>query len=97
MPERPNDIKKFINELVTLTNDSVSVLIDEPAEDYGQWWIDISHYNSKLETSLSWKNGLGFGIYDVESTDQDIYGERPYIHEIDPTVAAKKIADQILN
>lgn len=56
-----------------LTNaiDGVEINLDEPGDEAGEWWIDISA--GKFQTTLSWRSGHGFGVF----TSEGDYGARP--------------------
>ena len=93
---RPEEIKTFINIVAEMTNNGVKILVDSPASDDGEWWIDLIHYSLEFETTVSWRRDLGFGIYELEEFDSNFYGENPFDFEHDPKLAANKALADII-
>jgi hypothetical protein len=50
---------------------NLTVAVDRPDNEAGEWWFDVSYSN--FHTSVLWQYGHGFGMFSTESD----YGSRP--------------------
>ena len=66
----PSDILGFV-ELVRGTYHDVTVDLDAPGTETGEWWIDVSA--DGFRTTLLWTMDHGFGVF----TSEPGYGDRP--------------------
>ena len=58
-------------KLIETKFENVKASIDLPEDPIGESWIDITAGN--FSTSISYRRGVGFGLYIMDS----VYGERP--------------------
>lgn len=89
--ERQFDLRETsreqVDELQRLLGDGLSEFeIDEPDDPAGEWWIDLDL--SGYRTTVSWRSGLGFGIYTAQ---ENAYGQSPDELFWEPQLAARRL------
>ena len=64
---------------------SINIAIDRPADEQGDYWLDVT--SDDFETTLLWRADRGFGFYSSETA----YGDKPDELYKKPEMAAKRL------